>query len=84
MTSERLEFTELERQVLRLVAKGGTNRGIGRRLGISPTRVAKTLSSLYRKTNIYHPKEPYDPWELRGRLGSWGMAYFSQEEMWPR
>jgi DNA-binding NarL/FixJ family response regulator len=77
---EQLEFTELERRVLWLVARGSTNRGIGHQLGISPTKVAQTLAVLYQKTSIHHPKEPYFPWELRGRLCAWALDYFATEE----
>jgi DNA-binding NarL/FixJ family response regulator len=77
MAREQSQFTQQERRVLWLVAKGRTNRGIGYELGLSPNKVAQTLGALYRKTNIHQPKEPYDAWELRGRLCAWALDYFS-------
>jgi ATP/maltotriose-dependent transcriptional regulator MalT len=49
-TGARLTARELE--VLRLVAAGGSNREIGRRLFISERTVKSHMTSLMRKLNV--------------------------------
>jgi DNA-binding NarL/FixJ family response regulator len=46
---ERSELTEIERQVARLVAWGGSNRDVADALGIDPDAVERHLDRVYRK-----------------------------------
>jgi RNA polymerase sigma factor (sigma-70 family) len=50
MHSDRL--TPRERDVLKLVATGLTNREIGERLGVSPRTIDAHLRSIYRKIGV--------------------------------
>jgi DNA-binding CsgD family transcriptional regulator len=45
-------LTDREIQILRLVAAGGTNVAIGRRLEVSPRTIAKHLEHIYRKLGV--------------------------------
>ena len=45
-------LTPVERDVVRLVAEGHTNAGIGQRLFMSPNTVKKHLSSVYAKVDV--------------------------------
>ncbi len=45
-------LTEREVQVLKLVASGGTNRAIARKLGISEKTVARHLSNIFNKLDL--------------------------------
>jgi two-component system nitrate/nitrite response regulator NarL len=45
-------LTACERAVLRLVARGWTNKHIARRLGVTEKRVANTLTGVYEKLRL--------------------------------
>jgi len=47
-----LGLSRRETEVLRLVARGLTNEGIGRRMGIAPATVKKHLEHCYRKLGV--------------------------------
>ena len=62
------ELTERERQVLRLVAAGKTNKEIGRALGISDKAVEKRLGEIFAKLNVASRVEAA-VWAVRQGLG---------------
>jgi DNA-binding NarL/FixJ family response regulator len=45
-------LTEREIEVLRLIASGMTNRGIGTKLGISEKTVARHVSNIFTKLDL--------------------------------
>lgn len=49
---EHGELTDLERQVARLVAWGGSNRDVAEALGIDAKAVERHLARVYRKLGI--------------------------------
>lgn len=49
---EYAELTDLERQVARLVAWGGSNRDVAEALGIDAKAVERHLAEIYRKLGI--------------------------------
>ena len=51
-TVEQNELTDLERQVARLVAWGGSNRDVAEALGIDAEAVERHLARAYRKLGI--------------------------------
>ena len=51
-TSHPAGLSEREAEVLRLVARGLTNAGIGERLFISPRTVNTHLIAIYRKLSV--------------------------------
>jgi DNA-binding CsgD family transcriptional regulator len=66
--SQRADLTGRERQILELVALGGTNSSIARTLEVSPRTVAKHLEHIYRKLDVssraaavYRATDPSDP-----------------------
>ena len=50
--AEHAELTNLERQVARLVAWGGSNRDVAEALGIDAKAVERHLADIYRKLGI--------------------------------
>jgi DNA-binding NarL/FixJ family response regulator len=50
--AEHAELTDLERQVARLVAWGGSNRDVAEALGIDAKAVERHLADIYRKLGI--------------------------------
>jgi DNA-binding CsgD family transcriptional regulator len=77
MTSEMPDLTPQEGQVLALVVQGRTNSQIRAELGLSVHALSIHLHSLYRKSGIHRPSQPYPPpTDLRRRLAEWGRRYF--------
>jgi DNA-binding NarL/FixJ family response regulator len=63
---EHAELSDLERQVARLVAWGGSNRDVAEALGIEATAVDRHLARVYRKLGIRSEAElPRPHAELR-------------------
>lgn len=59
------QLTQRERDVIALVAKGHTNRGIGQALGISRHTVAGHLQSVLRKYDVPNRAAAVDEWHRR-------------------
>ena len=55
---EQRELTDLERQVARLVAWGGSNRDVAEALGIDANAVERHLARIYRKLRIRSGARP--------------------------
>jgi DNA-binding CsgD family transcriptional regulator len=51
--AEHAELTDLERQVARLVAWGGSDRDVAEALGIDAEAVERHLADIYRKLGIH-------------------------------
>ena len=62
------QFTESERQVLALVAKGATNREIAAELHLSPYTVKEYASALYRKLDVRNRLEAVQRAEKLGLI----------------
>lgn len=67
MPAERSgELTEREAQVMALIAKGHTNKAIGRDLEISPHTVAGHVQDILRKYDVPNRAAAVDEWRRRG------------------
>ncbi len=65
-TEDHRALTPREQEIVRLVARGFTNREIGERLGISPATVAVYLHSVFIKSGLRSRREI--KWCLDGGL----------------
>ncbi len=65
-TEDHRALTPREQEIVRLVARGFTNREIGERLGISPATVAVHLHSVFIKNGLRSRREI--KWCLDGGL----------------
>ncbi len=66
--TQKVELTPREREVLRLVAQGKTNKEIGRALGISAKAVEKHLGEVFAKLNV-SSRAAAAAWAVREGLG---------------
>jgi hypothetical protein len=80
MILDRPEFTPLERGVLLLVSAGYPNRFIQHELKLAPWVLNRVLASIYIKSGVHRPREPFIPTEVRERLVEWAQEYFAKEQ----